>query len=130
MFPMEISGRKEAASLQRFTGILGTIAAVSPLLGLLGTVFGMISTFHTIAADGLGNAPLLAGGISEALITTATGLTIAIPSLVFFRYFRHQTAELVREMEEYSLEVAEKLNSITNPPQKMSAIKVATQESR
>ncbi|MCL4158474.1 UNVERIFIED_CONTAM: hypothetical protein GTU68_015083, partial [Idotea baltica] len=104
-------GQKEAARLTRRLGVLGTIAAVCPLLGLLGTVFGMISTFEVIQTVGVGNANALAGGISEALITTATGLTIAIPALVFYRAFLHQAKQLVAELEQVSSLVVEKIPS-------------------
>ena len=82
---------QEAAShviheLERYLNTLGTIAAVAPLLGLLGTVVGMIKVFAEIMAQGTGNASALAGGISEALITTAAGLSVAIPALVMHRY--------------------------------------------
>lgn len=93
-------GKRVAWELQRYLTVLGTIAAVSPLLGLLGTVFGMIKTFTAIQAVGVGNAGALAGGISEALITTAAGLTIAIPSLVFYRYFLHATKRCLSELED------------------------------
>lgn len=106
---IEIAGRNEALALQRYVGLLGTIAAISPLLGLLGTVFGMITTFSVINTQGVGNAPALAGGISEALITTATGLTIAIPSLVFYRYFLQMSRRLVLQMETIALQVVDHL---------------------
>src|SRR5690606_31303564 len=78
---------------------LGTIAAISPLLGLLGTVIGMIKVFAAITSSGVGNPSTLAGGISEALITTAAGLTVAIPSLMAYRYLRGQVDGLVVQME-------------------------------
>lgn len=114
---VEVAGRREAFQLQRYVGLLGTIAAVSPLLGLLGTVFGMIRTFSVIEAQGLGNAPALAGGIAEALITTAAGLTIAIPSLVFHRLFLSHTRRLILETEAISVELVSLLmrNADTSP---------------
>jgi len=108
------AGRREALVLQKNLGILGTIAAISPLLGLLGTVFGMINTFNVIQSQGVGNAQALAGGISEALITTAAGLTIAIPTLVFHRYFLHQSRQLVSDMEEITLHILDDIIQI-NP---------------
>ena len=74
--------------LERYLGPLGTIAAISPLLGLLGTVSGMIRSFTAITAQGVGDPTVLAGGISEALVTTAAGLVVAIPSLIAYRYLR------------------------------------------
>ena len=71
--------------MERYLNTLGTIASITPLLGLLGTVIGMIKVFTAIKLEGAGNAAVLAGGISEALITTAAGLTVAIPSLFFYR---------------------------------------------
>jgi biopolymer transport protein ExbB len=85
--------------------MLGTIASITPLLGLLGTVFGMIDVFSTITTQGVGDAAALAGGISTALITTATGLSIAIPSLLFYRYLRGQVEELVILMEQEALKL-------------------------
>jgi biopolymer transport protein ExbB len=106
---LEVAGRNEALRLQRPLGALGTIAAVSPLLGLLGTVLGMIKTFQVIELEGVGNAAALAGGISEALITTAAGLTIAIPTLVFHRFFAQKTKRLIIEMETISIQVLDRL---------------------
>ena len=104
---IEDAGRHEAHGLERYLNTLGTIAAVSPLLGLLGTVIGMIKVFSTISAEGLGNAGALAGGISEALITTAAGLVVAIPTLMAYRYFRGRVDGLVIFMEEESLKLVE-----------------------
>lgn len=117
---LESAGRREAIRLQRFLGILGTIAVISPLLGLLGTVFGMIQTFTVIQSEGIGNAAALAGGISEALITTATGLTIAIPCLVFYRFFIHQSRRLIIEMEGFALTVAEQLSGLNHTEQNLA----------
>ena len=97
--------------MERYLNTLGTVAAVSPLLGLLGTVIGMIDVFTTIALKGTGNAALLAGGISEALITTAAGLTVAIPSLFFHRFFVRRIDELVVGMEQEAIKLVEVLNS-------------------
>ena len=113
---METVGKKEAFDLQRNLGVLGTIAAVGPLLGLLGTVFGMISTFHVISAHGTGNPGLMAGGIAEALITTATGLTVAIPSLLFYRYFLQQARRLIVEMEAISMSLIDELREPESAP--------------
>ncbi len=97
--------------LERYLNTLGTIAAVTPLLGLLGTVIGMIKVFSAIQLEGTGNAQALAGGISEALITTAAGLTVAIPALFFYRFFQRRIDELVISMEQEALKLVEVLNS-------------------
>ncbi len=95
--------------LERYLNTLGTIAAITPLLGLLGTVIGMIKVFSAIRLEGTGNAAILAGGISEALITTAAGLTVAIPSLFFYRFFVRKIDELVIYMEQEALKLIEVL---------------------
>ena len=92
---VEDSGRHVVHDLERYLNPLGTIAAISPLLGLLGTVSGMIRSFTAITAEGVGNPTVLAGGISEALITTAAGLTVAIPALIAYRYLRGRIDGLV-----------------------------------
>lgn len=97
--------------LEHFMGILGTIAAVTPLLGLLGTVFGMIEVFTAIMVEGTGNAGVLAGGISQALITTAAGLCVAIPAMVFHRFFLRRIDSLVVSMEEDAIKLVDALHS-------------------
>jgi biopolymer transport protein ExbB len=104
---IEDVGRQVAHELERFLNTLGTIAAISPLLGLFGTVLGMIKVFNAITVAGVGNPTVLAGGISEALITTVGGLSVAIPSLIFYRYFRGRVDELVLRMEEQALKLVE-----------------------
>ena len=99
---VEDTGRHVVHELERYLNTLGTIAAITPLLGLLGTVFGMIEVFNVISVRGSGDAQLLAGGISQALITTAAGLTVAIPTLLFYRYFRGKIEALVVRLEEQS----------------------------
>ncbi|MBP6808223.1 MAG: MotA/TolQ/ExbB proton channel family protein [Chromatiaceae bacterium] len=100
-------GRQVVAGLERYLNTLGTIASVSPLLGLLGTVFGMIDIFTVIIDAGVGNPGILAGGISEALLTTAAGLTVAIPSLMFHRYFNGRVNQFALAMEEEALNLVE-----------------------
>jgi len=100
---VEDTGRHVVHDLERFLNTLGTIAGISPLLGLLGTVIGMIKVFSAIMISGVGDANVLAGGISEALITTAAGLTVAIPSYFFYRFFRGMVAEYVISMEEKAI---------------------------
>lgn len=97
--------------LERYLNTLGTVAAITPLLGLLGTVIGMIKVFTAIRLEGTGNTAVLAGGISEALITTAAGLTVAIPCLFFYRFFQRKVDELVIYMEQEALKLVEVLNS-------------------
>lgn len=96
--------------LERFLNPLGTIAAITPLLGLLGTVIGMIKVFMEIMIQGTGNASILAGGISEALITTAAGLSVAIPALVMHRYFQRRIDTLVLSMEQESIKLVEAIH--------------------
>ena len=96
---IEESGRFVAHELERFMNTLGTISTITPLLGLLGTVIGMIKVFTVITTTGVGDPGQLAGGISEALITTAAGLTVAIPSLIFHRYLKRKIDELIVDME-------------------------------
>jgi len=101
------TGRQVVVELERFLNTLGTIAAVTPLLGLLGTVLGMIDVFAVIMEAGVGNPGVLAGGISEALITTAAGLSVAIPTLMFHRFYDNRVSRLVVDMEELSLRLIE-----------------------
>jgi len=97
--------------LEKFMSSLGTIAAISPLLGLLGTVVGMIKVFSVLMEQGAGNTALLAGGISEALLTTAAGLGVAIPALVFHRYFSRKIDEVVVSMEQQSTKLVDALHN-------------------
>ncbi|MDG2071131.1 MAG: MotA/TolQ/ExbB proton channel family protein [Pseudomonadales bacterium] len=97
--------------LERYLNTLGTVAAITPLLGLLGTVIGMIRVFTSIKLEGTGNAAVLAGGISEALITTAAGLTVAIPSLFFYRFFQRRINELAVSMEQEALKLIKVMHS-------------------
>ena len=96
---VEDVGRHVVHQLERYLNMLGTIAAISPLLGLLGTVFGMIKVFSTITLEGVGNGNALAGGIAEALITTAAGLIVAIPAYIFYRYFERRVDDYAVELE-------------------------------
>ncbi len=110
---------QEAAShviheLERYLNTLGTIAAVAPLLGLLGTVVGMIKVFAEIMAQGTGNASALAGGISQALITTAAGLSVAIPALIMHRYFTGRIDAIVVELEQETIKLVDALHSEEN----------------
>lgn len=108
---IEDIGRHVVHQLERFLNSLGTIAAITPLLGLLGTVFGMIEVFSVISVQGRGDPETLAGGIGQALITTATGLAVAIPSLLFYRYFRGKIDELVVNMEQEAMLLVDVIHS-------------------
>ncbi len=104
---VEDTGRHVVHELEKFLNTLGTIAGITPLLGLLGTVIGMIKVFSAIMTYGVGDAVQLAGGISEALITTAAGLTVAIPSFFFYRYFKGKVEKYVVSMEEKAINLIE-----------------------
>ena len=104
------TGRHVVHEMERYLDTLGTIAAISPLLGLLGTVIGMVKVFTAITTHGVGNPTVLAGGIAEALITTAAGLTVAIPALIGFRYFRNRIDTLVVDMEKEAIKLVEALH--------------------
>jgi biopolymer transport protein ExbB len=106
---VEEVGRHESAALERFVEALGTISGVSTLLGLLGTISGMITIFSVISAQAVVNPASLAGGISEALITTYAGLTVAIPALVMYKYLQSKTQALILEMEQHSIRLVELL---------------------
>ena len=97
-------------NLERYVSILGTIAAITPLIGLLGTVVGMIKVFTAIMLEGTGNAGVLAGGISEALITTAAGLSVAIPALACHRFFERRIDSLVVGMEDQAIKLVDALH--------------------
>ena len=96
---IEDTGRHVVHRLERFLNTLGTIALISPLLGLLGTVIGLIRMFLAVMVHGIGDAQQMAGGIGEALVCTAAGLCVAIPAYAFHRYFRGRVQDLVVEME-------------------------------
>lgn len=118
---VEDVGRHVMHQMERFLNTLGTIAAVSPLLGLLGTVFGMIRMFLGILTHGVGDANQLAGGIGEALITTAAGLCVAIPALMFYRYFRGRIAAYVVEMEKQAIALLDAMDTEAAAPAKRAA---------
>lgn len=112
---IEERGSREATILEKNVGILSTIANLTPLLGLLGTVSGMIKTFNAISIHGIGNPAPLAGGIAEALITTATGLCVAIPTLVCYRFLKDKASTLIFEMEESSIRLIDLIESYSKP---------------
>jgi biopolymer transport protein ExbB len=109
-------GRQVVAGLERYLNTLGTIASVSPLLGLLGTVLGMMDIFAVINDAGVGHAGLLAGGIAKALITTAAGLMVAIPALMFHRFFNSKVNKLAIAMEEQALRLVEVMKGEREDP--------------
>jgi biopolymer transport protein ExbB len=108
-------GRQEVRVLQRGLVMLETIAAAAPLLGLMGTVIGMIKVFNVISRQGLGQANVLSGGISEALITTVTGLAIGIPALVAFNFFTNKAESLVMDIEKYSTTLLHRIRHLRTP---------------
>jgi len=107
---IEDAGRHVVHDLERFLNTLGTIAGISPLLGLLGTVTGMIRTFKAITVSGVGDPTTMASGIAEALITTAAGLMVAIPALVAYRYLRSVVDAHVIQMEKESIKLVQAID--------------------
>ena len=105
------TGRHVVHELERFIGMLGTIASISPLLGLLGTVSGIINAFNDITVRGTGDPCILSGGIAQALVATAAGLVVAIPSLVGYRYLRGRIEGLVIQMEKEAMTLVELLET-------------------
>jgi len=120
---IEERGREVVHDMERFLNTLGTIASISPLLGLLGTVIGMISVFAAITQHGVGDPAVLAGGISEAMITTAAGLTVAIISLIFYRYFRRKVDGIVVVMEREAIKMVDVLHN--NRTQQLNSVSEA-----
>lgn len=109
---LEEAGRQEIPAIRSWLPALGTIASVAPLLGLLGTVIGMIEVFSTLAQDTTVNAGMLAGGISEALVTTAFGMVIAMPALAAYNYFVAKVQTLIIDMEKISLHMVAVLKRV------------------
>ena len=112
---IEERGRQVVHELERWLPALATIAVISPLLGLLGTVFGMIEVFSVISHDGIGAPDQLAGGISQAMFTTAGGLSVAIPVIIFHRYLRSRVDYMVLQMEVLSLKLVDELHRDREP---------------
>jgi biopolymer transport protein ExbB len=108
---VEDTGRHVVHELERFLNSLGTIASISPLLGLLGTVTGIIEAFRAVMLGGMGDPRMLASGISEALVCTAAGLTVAIPAYVAHRYLRGKVERIVFEMEKIAVSFADSLGA-------------------
>ena len=107
---VEDTGRHLVHRMEKFLNALGTIAAAGPLLGLLGTVVGMIQMFLGILDSGVGDVNQLAGGIGKALVCTAAGMIVAIPALMFHRYFRGRIAGYVIEMEQEAAALVDALD--------------------
>ena len=107
---IEGAGQHEASLMNSNLRVLGAVANITPMMGLLGTVFGMIKAFDVISQSGTGNPGLVASGISEALITTATGMVVGIPALAMYHYFRGRIDRFVFEMEEISFQLVEELS--------------------
>ncbi len=112
---VEDAGRHIVPELDRYLSSLGTIASISPFLGLLGTVLGMIEMFAGISTHGVGDPAIVAGGIAQALITTAAGLGVAIPTVMFYRYFRARVNELLLDMEQQAIRLIEILHGEREP---------------
>ncbi|MFO1427156.1 MAG: MotA/TolQ/ExbB proton channel family protein [Steroidobacteraceae bacterium] len=113
---LEDTGRHVVHELERFLNTLGTIAGISPLLGLLGTVTGIIKAFEAITSGGMGDPRMLSGGIGEALLTTAAGLLVAIPSLIAYRYLRGRVDAIVIEMEKSAISLADAVEAAAQRP--------------
>jgi biopolymer transport protein ExbB len=108
---LQDTGRHVVHELERFLNTLGTIATVSPLLGLLGTVTGIINSFSAISTGGMGDPRVLSAGISEALLATAAGLCVAIPSLFAYRFLRGKVDRIVVQMEKEAMKLVEAIES-------------------
>ncbi|QZA79268.1 MotA/TolQ/ExbB proton channel family protein [Deefgea tanakiae] len=104
---IEETGSAVAHDLNRYLSTLGTLAAVTPLLGLFGTVIGMIEIFGSQAPSGAGNPAALAHGISIALYNTAFGIIVAVPALMFYRYFASKVDDFIVEMEQQAIKLVE-----------------------
>jgi len=111
---IEDSANQEIPALERHLPTLSTIGNICPLLGLLGTVFGMIKAFNVISVMGVGKPEVLAGGISEALLTTAFGLSVAIPTIVVYNYLSNRVDKLVKEMEVTCIDLLDLLTNSEN----------------
>jgi biopolymer transport protein ExbB len=107
---IEDTGRHVVHELERFISALGTIGSIAPLLGLLGTVSGMINTFNAITDQGVGNPQVVSAGISEALVATAAGLVVAIPAVIGYRFLRTRVEYLVVQMEKEAMKLVQAID--------------------
>jgi biopolymer transport protein ExbB len=123
---VEDTGRHVVHRLERFLNTLGTIALIGPLLGLLGTVFGLIKMFFAVMVSGVGDPMKMAGGIGEALVCTAAGLCVAIPAYVFHRYFRGRVSDIVVEMERQVFLLTDELTAVGDAASAAPAMRVAS----
>lgn len=112
---LEDTGRHVVHRMERYLNTLGTIALISPLLGLLGTVIGLIRMFLAVMVHGIGDAQQMAGGIGEALVCTATGLVVAVPAYVFHRFLRSRVTGLVVDMEKEATALLDELSAQADP---------------
>jgi biopolymer transport protein ExbB len=112
---IEDTGRHVVHDLERYLNTLGTIALIGPLLGLLGTVFGLIRMFLAVMVSGVGDPMKMAGGIGEALVCTASGLVVAIPAYVLHRYFRSRVRGYVVQMEKQATALLDELSTARQP---------------
>ncbi|MBE2291337.1 MAG: MotA/TolQ/ExbB proton channel family protein [Xanthomonadales bacterium] len=127
---IEDTGRHLVFRMERYLSALGTIASAGPLLGLLGTVVGMIQMFLGVLDHGLGDVNQLAGGIGKALVCTATGMIVAVPALIFHRYFRSRIAGYVIEMEQEATALLDALDSARAPAPAKTAAQAAAAAAR
>ena len=127
---IEDAGRHVVHRLERYLNTLGTIALISPLLGLLGTVIGLIRMFLAVMVHGIGNAQQMAGGIGEALVCTATGLVVAVPAYIFHRYFRSRVSGLVVVMEKEAIALLDELAAQQQPDPNSAASNAAVRAVR
>ncbi|MGH8293705.1 MAG: MotA/TolQ/ExbB proton channel family protein, partial [Gammaproteobacteria bacterium] len=123
---IEDTGRHVVHELDRYLITLGTIATISPLLGLLGTVLGIMHVFAAISTAGLGNPTALAAGISEALITTVAGLVVAIPAYILYRYLRGKVDDLVVRMERETVRLMNAVRGAESAPAAEAPVKSVT----
>jgi biopolymer transport protein ExbB len=119
---IEDTGRHVVHELERYLGALSTVASISPLLGLLGTVLGMIRTFNSITSEGGGNPADVASGIAQALIATAAGLLVAIPALIGYRFLSGKVDHLVIQMEKEAIKLVEALDGQSAEEQAVASI--------
>ena len=125
---VEEAGRHAVHEMERYMTTLGTISTITPLMGLLGTVLGMIQVFAVITDVGIGNPTDLAGGISQALITTAAGISVAIITLIFHRYFKAKIDDHITVMEKESLSLIEIVNAVNQRKAKSATIQALKQQ--
>jgi biopolymer transport protein ExbB len=117
---LEDQGRQEIRKLEQGLSVLETIAAIAPLMGLLGTVLGMVEVFEVIKDQGIGQTAALSGGISQALLTTVAGLFIGIPVLIAYNYFTSKSENLILDIEKYTNDLIQKIIHVKSNNQNVS----------